>query len=174
MSYDVDYSLHQIFDKTKKMEESRTSGLLAKFVVFCQLKLEETIELFEIIGDKSQDEKLKEIQRLRINEFISSLSFSQTLINWHLSYMSRSLQALNPQILYLLPKVLNILSKIIITNLIFLNLKLCKIGKVVTYDETIKLKLVAVRIITAVLSLDQKCHETLFNELKTVCLIIIK
>jgi hypothetical protein len=76
------------------------------FLKFLDLKISEAISLFDIIGDKNNDEKLKEIQRQRINEFISSLNFIQTMLNWFYSSMSKSVQPLDSKILMIFQKVL--------------------------------------------------------------------
>lgn len=78
---------------------------LKKFIDNVGLKLQESIELFEIIGDKNSEERMKEIQRQRINEFISNLNYVQTLVNWLFSFASRSIQPFNKQILKIIEKV---------------------------------------------------------------------
>ena len=78
---------------------------LKKFIDNVESKLEEAIELFEIIGDKNSEERMKEIQRQRINEFISNLNYVQTLVNWLFSFTSRSIQPFNKQILRIIEMV---------------------------------------------------------------------
>lgn len=75
-----------------------------KFVNYVQVKLDEAIALFDVIGDKNND-KTKELQRTKINEFISSLNLLQTTLNTLYSFLSRSNQPFNFQFLRLIGQV---------------------------------------------------------------------
>lgn len=76
-----------------------------RFIDYLVGRLQEAFELFEILGDKSNDERKKEIQRGRINEFISNLNFVQSTINWLYYHVPSSSQPFNTQVLRIIEKV---------------------------------------------------------------------
>ena len=71
ISYDVDYSI-QLPENESYSNPSNKDGQMSNidiFVNYLQTKLDEAIALFDVIGDKNND-KSKELQRSKINEFI--------------------------------------------------------------------------------------------------------
>ncbi len=104
ISHDVDYSIQIPENESNPSSQNEYSNNLKKFVDFVESKLEEAISLFEVIGDKSND-KSKELQRTKINEFISSLNLLQTCLNTLYSYVIRTHQPFGFQLLRIVSKV---------------------------------------------------------------------
>ncbi len=124
-----------ICDK-ESIQESVDMLTFNRFIRYLEKRLDESYELFEILGDKTNVEKIKDIQRGRINEFISSLNFLQTTIGWLYAHLPGSLQAFNRA-----------------TFKIFA--KLCLVDKVASYEDKIKIMLTSVRAFMPVLTLDE-------------------
>lgn len=94
---DVDYSI--IFNNTVNFNlqhQTKNMSSLNKLVSHIQSKLEKSVELFEVIGDVS--EKNKAVQMSNLNEFISSLNFLQSTLDWLFSYESKALQPYNTEL----------------------------------------------------------------------------
>jgi len=113
------------------------TSTFSRFVEYLEKRLDESYELFEVLGDKSSEERRKEIQRGRINEFISSLNFVQTMISWLYAHLPGSLQAFNRRTFGLVER-------------------LCRIDKVASYEDKIKIMLMAVRAFMPILTLDER------------------
>ena len=98
--------------KASPIESLNEKLILPALIDHLDVKITEAIELFDIIGDKSNDEKLKEIQRRRINEFIANLNMIQSMLNWLYTNSTRSLQPFNAHIVRIFEKVI---SKLVIS-----------------------------------------------------------
>ena len=111
----MDYSkltINEFESNNNKIEFSNrlmTSGNnLNRFIDLIEIKLNESIELHDLINENSADEKMKkELQRANIENLLSSANFFQTLLNWLILFTTRSLQPLNLQILRIIPLVNN-------------------------------------------------------------------
>ena len=57
-------------------------SIINRFSDHVLIRLNEAFELFEILGDKSNSDKVKELQRKHVNEFMANLNFLQTITNW--------------------------------------------------------------------------------------------
>jgi len=76
-----------------------------KFISQIEIKLLRAIELYDLIHDDNNSEIKKEMQRNHIDELLSCANFLQTLLNFLILYLSRSLQPLNLEIMRLIPSV---------------------------------------------------------------------
>lgn len=77
-----------------------------KFIGQIEIKLLRAIELHDTCNDETASAELKkEMQRAHIDELLASANFLQTLLNFLILYMSRSLQPLNLEIIRLIPSV---------------------------------------------------------------------
>jgi hypothetical protein len=93
-----------------------------KFIDQIESKLIKAIELYEIVNsDNCTSELRKEMQRNYIDELLSAVNFLQTLLNWLILYLSRSLQPLNLEIMRLIPSVhFSTLSEFYLQKLIYI------------------------------------------------------
>lgn len=79
---------------------------LNKFITQIEIKLLKCLEVYELVhGDNCSAELKKERQRNNIDELLSSANFLNSLLNWLIVYLSRSLQPLNLEIIRLIPAV---------------------------------------------------------------------
>lgn len=77
-----------------------------KFIGQIEMKLLRAIELHDTCNDETASVELKkEMQRAHIDELLASANFLQTLLNFLILYLSRSLQPLNLEIIRLIPSV---------------------------------------------------------------------
>ena len=77
-----------------------------KFISQIEMKLLRAIELHDTVNDENASaETKKEMQRNNIDELLSSANFLQTLLNFLILFLTRSLQPLNLEIMRLIPSV---------------------------------------------------------------------
>lgn len=76
-----------------------------KFISQIEMRLLKSIDLHDLINDDSNMEVKKELQRNNIDELLAGANFLQTLLNFLILYLSRSLQPLNLEIMRLIPSV---------------------------------------------------------------------
>lgn len=77
-----------------------------KFIGQIEMKLLRAIELHDTVNDENASaETKKEMQRNNIDELLSSANFLQTLLNFLILFLTRSLQPLNLEIMRLIPSV---------------------------------------------------------------------
>lgn len=83
----------------------KENNILNKFSDHVLVRLNEAFDLFEILGDKSDSEKVKDLQRKHVNEFIANLNFLQTIVNWLYVHLNSCIQPCTKLIVKIIEKV---------------------------------------------------------------------
>lgn len=79
---------------------------LFKIISLIESKLNQSIDLHDLIHDeKVSAESKKELKRTKLDELLTSGNFFQSLINWFILFITKSLEPFNQTIIKLLPMV---------------------------------------------------------------------
>lgn len=103
----LDTNQNRELSTTEELTNTVNYDNFNKFISQIEIKLLRSIELYDIVQDDDSNEMNKEMQRNHIQELLSSANFLQTMLNWLILYLSRSLQPLNLEIMRLIPSVMS-------------------------------------------------------------------
>lgn len=104
--YDSPSNINNTTDSNDLVCNFKYDDTFNKFISQIEMKLLRAIELHDTVNDENASaETKKEMQRNNIDELLSSANFLQTLLNFLILFLTRSLQPLNLEIMRLIPSV---------------------------------------------------------------------